>query len=62
MKQILYLDTETYNERPLSRGLYVYAETAEVMLFQYAINDGPVNVVDLTNGEQIPQDVIKAFL
>lgn len=62
MKQILYLDTETYNERPLSRGLYVYAETAEVMLFQYAINDGPVNVVDLTNGEQIPQDVIKALL
>lgn len=54
----LWLDTETYNEQPITKGTYAYAETVEVMLFQYAIDDGPVYVVDITNGEQIPWGVL----
>ena len=55
MPQILYLDTETYNEQPIANGVYAYAETVEIMLFQYAFNDVLVCVVDLANGEKLPQ-------
>lgn len=62
MPHILYLDTETYNEQPINKGVYAYAETVEIMLFQYAFNDGPVYVVDLTNGGKLPQEVINLLL
>lgn len=62
MQPILYLDTETYNEQPLNKGVYSYAETVEIILFQYAFNDGPVYVVDLANGDTLPQEVINLLL
>lgn len=62
MQQILYLDTETYNEHPISKGVYAYAETVEIMLFQYAFNDSPVCVVDLADGAKLPQEVINLLL
>ena len=64
MRQVLYIDTETYNETPITHGVYAYAEaeTAEIMLFQYAFNDGPVYVVDLAAGKAIPQEVINLLL
>lgn len=62
MPHILYLDTETYNEQPINKGVYAYAETVEIMLFQYAFNDGPVYVVDLTKGGKLPQEVINLLL
>ena len=62
MQHILYLDTETYNEHPISKGVYAYAETVEIMLFQYAFNDSPVCVVDLANGAKLPQEVINLLL
>lgn len=34
----------------------------EVLLFGYSVNSGPVKVVDLANGEEIPQEVIDAIL
>lgn len=62
MQQILYLDTETYNEHPISKGVYAYAETVEIILFQYAFNDSPVYVVDLANGAKLPQELINLLL
>lgn len=62
MQHILYLDTETYNEHPISKGVYAYAETVEIMLFQYAFNDSPVCVVDLADGAKLPQEVINLLL
>ena len=44
----LWLDTETFSETPIKHGTYRYAENCEVMLISYAIDDGPVQVVDLT--------------
>ena len=40
-------------------GSYKYAlsDDFEILLFAYKINDGPVELVDLANGEPIPQDV-----
>lgn len=40
----LYLDTETFSTVPLKHGTHRYAEQSEIMLFQYAIDDGPVLV------------------
>lgn len=51
---ILWGDLETYCETPITNGTHAYAEGVEVMLFAWAINDGPVRVWDLTAGEPIP--------
>lgn len=46
---ILFLDLETYSEVPIKNGTYVYAEAAEVMLVAFAVDDGPVEVIDFTH-------------
>jgi DNA polymerase len=52
---ILWLDTETFNETPITYGTYRYAETARVDIASYAIDDSPVQVIDFT--EDDPHDV-----
>lgn len=59
---ILYGDLETYSEVPIKHGTYKYAENAEIMLFTYAFDDGPVKVWDLTTGESMPPDLHEALL
>lgn len=59
--ELLFCDTETFSETPISHGTHAYAEKAEIMLFGYAFNDGPVEVLDFTNGEELPQRVLDAF-
>jgi len=53
-----YLDLETYSPTPISAGSYRYAERAEVMLVAWAIDDGPIEVADLTAGEGFPRHVL----
>lgn len=48
MSNILWGDLETYCDIPINNGTHAYAEGVEVMLFAWAINDGPVNVWDIT--------------
>lgn len=50
----LYLDLETYCEVPITNGTHAYAESAEVMLFAWAIDDGPVRVWDCTDSATMP--------
>lgn len=50
----LYIDLETYSEVPINQGTHRYAEAAEIMLFAWAIDDGPVSVWDCTRGENMP--------
>lgn len=57
----LFADLETYCETPISCGTHRYAEDAEVLLFAWAIGDGPVNVWDLTTGAPMP-DALSAAL
>lgn len=45
----LWFDLETYSEVPIKHGSHAYAEKAEILLFAYAVDDGPVHVVDETN-------------
>lgn len=60
----LSIDIETYSDVPPAKvGVYRYSESPnfEILLFAYSVDSGPVNVVDLANGEQIPDYVINAL-
>lgn len=57
MSERLYIDLETFSEVPIKNGTHAYSEGAEIMLFAWAIDDGPVNVWDLTAGEKIPLEL-----
>lgn len=57
MNRILYCDTETYCETPITDGTYRYAEGAQIMLFAYAFDDGPIQVWDCTADHTMPKDL-----
>lgn len=59
----LSIDLETFSSVPIKCGVYHYSESpdAEVLLFGYSINDEPVIVVDVANGEEIPDYVLTAL-
>lgn len=63
MKQIS-IDIETYSSTNLNQtGVYRYADSNdfELLLFGYATDFGPVKVVDLTQGEKIPPQIVEAL-
>ena len=58
------IDIETYSDRDLKKcGVYKYAESpnAELLLFGYSINNGPVTVIDVAQGEEVPEFILKAL-
>lgn len=60
----LDIDIETYSSVYLPKaGVYKYSESEdfEVLLFAYSADGGPVQVVDLAQGDTIPTDVLKAL-
>ena len=60
----LSIDIETFSRVDLSKaGVYAYAEdpSFEVLLFAYAFDDKPVQVVDLASGEVLPDEVRTAL-
>ena len=63
MKQIS-IDIETYSSVNLAKaGVYRYAasDDFELLLFSYSIDEGPVKIIDLTQGETIPQEIVNAL-
>lgn len=54
-EHVLWADTETYCETPISNGLHAYAEKVEVMLFQWALDDGEVFDHDFTADPRMPK-------
>jgi DNA polymerase len=62
--QILGIDLETYSSVDLrNAGVYAYtsAPDFEILLFAYAWNDEPVDIVDLASGEKLPGEVLAAL-
>ena len=60
----LTIDIETYSPIDLARrGVYKYAEHPDfsILLFNYAVDDGEVKVVDLAKGERIPEEILLAL-
>lgn len=61
---VLQIDLETYSSVDIMKsGVYPYVEAPdfEILLFGFAFDDDPVQVVDLTDFEEIPKDVIDAL-
>ena len=62
--QELSIDLETYSDRDLKKcGVYKYAQSpnAELLLFGCSVNNGPVDVIDVAQGQKIPADILKAL-
>ena len=59
----LSIDLETYSDVDLGKcGLYRYVEgDFHILLFAYAFDDEEVTVIDMAQGEQIPQEVLAAI-
>lgn len=58
----LSIDIETYSSIDLiSAGVYRYTEAPdfEVLLFAYAWDDEPVQIVDLASGEKLPYEILQ---
>lgn len=59
------IDIETYSEADLSKsGVYKYVDDPgfEVLLFGYSADGGPVKVISLAEGEELPQKIKEALL
>lgn len=60
----LHIDIETYSSVDIRyAGAYKYAESLdfEILMIAYAFNDEPVRIIDLAQGEQMPQRVVEAL-
>ncbi len=62
--KILAIDVETYSSIDIkTAGAYRYCEAPdfEILLFAYAFDNEPVQIVDLANGETLPDEVIDSL-
>ena len=61
----LNIDLETFSSVDLGKsGVYRYAEAPDfrILLFGYSVNDGPVQVEDLSLGGTLPMSILKALV
>lgn len=60
----LHIDLETYSEVDIKKGgVYTYVECPnfEITIMAYAFDDEPVVILDLANGDEIPEEVLEAL-
>src|ERR1700677_1504082 len=57
----LWWDLETFSETPINDGAHRYAEKAEVLLFAWAVDDGPVQCWEVQH-TRLPKDLEDAVL
>src|SRR5882757_3471589 len=55
-------DLETYSPVPLNNGPHAYAEQAEILLWTYALGDGPIGVWDVTADPAMPGDLLNILV
>ena len=61
---ILSIDIETYSDVDLTKcGVYAYSDSPnfEILLFAYAFDEKPTQIVDFACGEQLPERVLAAL-
>ena len=62
---MITIDIETKSDKDISKcGIYAYTDTPyfDILLFAYSIDRQPVQVVDMANGEEIPENVLAALV
>lgn len=65
MAKNLFIDVETYSSVDIKEsGAYKYIESPdfEILIIGYALNDNPVKIIDLAQGEEIPEEFEEALL
>lgn len=65
MAKNLFIDIETYSSVDIKKsGAYKYIESPdfEILIIGYALNDNPVKIIDLAQGEEIPEEFEEALL
>ena len=65
MAKNLFIDVETYSSVDIKEsGAYKYIESPdfEILIIGYALNDNPVKIVDLAQGEEMPEEFEEALL
>lgn len=58
---VLHIDLETFSSVDLRKsGLYKYVQSPDfrILLFAYAYDDEPVQIIDLEQGEELPPQII----
>ena len=61
---MITIDIETKSDKDISKcGVYAYTDTPyfDILLFAYSIDEQPVQVVDMANGEEIPESILAAL-
>ena len=61
----LHIDLETFSTVDLNKsGVYRYAEDPyfSILLFGVSVDDGPVYVYDLAQGEELPKEILDALI
>lgn len=65
MAKNLFIDVETYSSVDIKEsGAYKYIESPdfEILILGYALDNGPVIIVDLAQGEEFPEEFEEALL
>jgi DNA polymerase len=60
----LSMDLETFSSVDIAKcGVYRYADAPdfEILLFGYSVDKGPVQVIDLASGEEVPDEILEAL-
>lgn len=62
--RFMSIDIETYSDIDINKaGVYRYVDTDafKILLFAYSVDGGPVQLIDLTRGDSIPKEIVKAL-
>lgn len=61
--KVLSIDLETFSDNDITNGVHHYVDTPnfEILLFAYSCDGGKVQIVDLAQGEKIPEKILKAI-
>lgn len=65
MAKNLFIDIEAYSSVDIKEsGAYKYIESPdfEILIIGYALDNGPVNIIDLAQGEEMPEEFEEALL
>lgn len=64
MAKNLFIDVETYSSVSITEsGAYKYIASPdfEILIIGYALDDGPVTIIDLASGDKMPEEFINAL-
>ena len=61
--KVLSIDIETFSDKDITNGVHHYVDTPNfnILLFAYSCDGGKVQIIDLAQGEEIPEKILKAI-